>query len=309
MSLHPLHATPGSARRGPARVRNGILLVFALGLVEGGYAAEAPAAAPAPPADVVASVNGQPISTAELQIMTGQILSTAKPTRRSDITDAEHSARERLIRMVALAQEATRLGLDRDPAVKGMLAFQNAAALANAYLKQQLRENPVTDAMIEEEYRRGMIGDKPGEYHLRHIIVGDESRAKDAIAALAKDGDFASAARLLSGDPKAASTGGDLGWLRLDNVEDFHFVDAVLTLKPGHYTPAPVPSGSGWHVIQLVEKPRVAEAAVPLADLPAATLDKLRKRAMQRALDRLETEAYARAAITRAELPALESAE
>lgn len=307
MSLHPLHAAPGSPRRVPARVRNGMLLALALGLAEGGHAAEAPASAP--PADVVASVNGQPISHAELQIMTAQILATAKPTRRSDITDAEHSARERLIRMVALAQEATRLGLDRDPAVRGMLTFQNSAALANAYLKQQLRENPVTDAMVEEEYRRGMIGGKPGEYHLRHIIVGDESRAKDAIAALAKDDDFASVARLLSGDPKAASTGGDLGWLRLDNVEDFHFVDAVLKLKPGHHTPAPVPTGSGWHVIQLVEKPRAAEAAAPFADLPAATLDKLRKRAMQRALDRLETEAYGRAAITRAALPALESAE
>jgi peptidyl-prolyl cis-trans isomerase C len=288
-------------------MRHGVCLA-ALGLV-GAVHAEGPAAAPAPAADVVASVNGQPIRNAELQIMTGQILSTAKPTRRSDITDAEHTARERLIRMVALAQEATLLGIDRDPAVQGMLAFQNATVLANAYLKQQLRRNPVTDAMVEEEYRRGTIGGKPGEYHLRHIIVADGSRAKEAIAALDKGDTFPSVAGLLSGDPKAANTGGDLGWLQLDTVEDVHFVDAVLKLKPGHYTPAPVPSSNGWHVIQLVERPRAAAADKPFAELPAASRDKLRKRATQRALDTLEAEAYNKARITRAELRSLEAAE
>jgi peptidyl-prolyl cis-trans isomerase C len=311
MSFHPLHGVRETAPRRPTHgVRAGICLVFALGLADAALAQGAePAATPAPPADVVASVNGQPISSAELQIMTGQILAVTKPTRRSDITDAEHAARERLIRLVALAQEATRLGIDRDPAVQAVLAYQNTTSLANAYLKQQLRQNPVTDAMVEEEYRRGMIAGKPGEYHLRHIIVADEGRARDALAALKKGDDFGSVAKLLSGDPKVASTGGDLGWLRLDNLEDSHFVDAVLKLKPGHYSPEPVLSSSGWHVIQLVEKPRAGDAGTPFAELPATSRDKIRRRATQRALDKLETEAYDKATITRAELRTLDAAE
>jgi hypothetical protein len=58
-----------------------------------------------------------------------------------------------------------------------------------------------------------------------------------------------------------------------------------------------------------VEKPRAGDAGTPFAELPATSRDKIRRRATQRALDKLETEAYDKATITRAELRTLDAAE
>jgi peptidyl-prolyl cis-trans isomerase C len=260
-------------------------------------AADAPPVAETPP---VATVNGEVITSAELQVMSGSILSKSRPTRRSDIDDAQIQAREQLIANVAQAQAALKLGLDKDPGVAGVIAYQRAGTLARAYQREMFRRNPVTDAMVADEFKRALIDGKAYEFHLAHILVTQRNRAEEIIDLLKNGDKFADLAKIYSVDPNAPKTGGDMGWMRIDLLDEYTFVDAVKALKPGKFTEIPVKGESGWHVLTLLEPSRAIAATPPFDEIPQALREKIKERASLRELNRLETEAIAAATITRA---------
>lgn len=273
-----------------------LLLCSAL-LLQPAHAAD-PADTPVSPP--VATVNGEVITEGALQVMLGTILAKTRPSRRSDIDDAQAQAREVLIADLAMAQRALQLGLDKDPGVAGVLAYQRAGTLSRAYQREMLRRNPIGAEMIEQEYQRALIDGKVNEFHVAHIVVSQRSRAYELIDQLRKGDRFDEVARIYSLDPKGAANGGDLGWMRIEALDEYQFVDAVRGLQPNAYTPEPVKGKNGWHIIKLLEAPRPAEVQPDYATLPPDVREKLKLRATQREIARLEGDAVKNASVSRA---------
>ena len=104
------------------------------------------------------------------------------------------------------------------------------------------------------------MGDK--EYKVKHILVEKEDEAKDVIAQLQKGGKFDELAKARSKDPGSKDRGGDLDWNAPGGFVK-PFSDAMIATPKGKFTPQPVQTQFGYHVI-LVED--VREAKIPPFD-------------------------------------------
>ena len=89
------------------------------------------------------------------------------------------------------------------------------------------------------------------QYKLRHILVTTEEEADSVIAELRKGADFVALAQARADGPTGPN-GGDLGWLTADSMPPT-FADAVRALTVGSFSPAPVQTDAGYHVILLEE--------------------------------------------------------
>ncbi|HWD16819.1 MAG TPA: peptidylprolyl isomerase, partial [Casimicrobiaceae bacterium] len=101
------------------------------------------------------------------------------------------------------------------------------------------------------------IGDK--EYKVRHILVKTEDQAKEIIAELQKGAKFDELAKARSEDPGSKEKGGDLDWNSPANFVK-PFGDAMKATPKGKFTPQPVQTQFGWHVIEVDD---VRDAKVP----------------------------------------------
>lgn len=89
------------------------------------------------------------------------------------------------------------------------------------------------------------------EYKARHILVKTKPEAQALIDKLRQGADFAQLAMEYSTGP-SAPRGGDLGWFHASSmVKPFALV--VQALEPGSFSPYPVKTRFGWHVILLEE--------------------------------------------------------
>jgi peptidyl-prolyl cis-trans isomerase D len=88
----------------------------------------------------------------------------------------------------------------------------------------------------------------------RHILVADEATANSIIEKLKNGEDFAALATTMSTDTGTAPKGGDLGWFGTGAMVPEFEAAAFALEKPGDYTPAPVKSQFGYHIIQLIAK-------------------------------------------------------
>ena len=124
--------------------------------------------------------------------------------------------------------------------------------LQRAYLEKVVGEK-MTDKQLKNAYDEA-VGSQPDveEVKAAHILVEEESTAKDIIKKLNDDGDFAELAKEYSKDG-TAENGGDLGYFAKSDVVP-EFADAAFSLKEGTYTKEPVKSQFGYHVIKLEEK-------------------------------------------------------
>lgn len=86
----------------------------------------------------------------------------------------------------------------------------------------------------------------------RHILVEDETAARDIEKELAEGADFAELAKAKSEDPGSKDKGGDLGYFGR-GVMDPAFEKAAFSLKIGE-TSAPVKSSFGYHIIRVEDK-------------------------------------------------------
>ncbi|MDO8754092.1 MAG: peptidylprolyl isomerase, partial [Anaerolineales bacterium] len=88
----------------------------------------------------------------------------------------------------------------------------------------------------------------------RHILVSDETLAKDIIERLKKGEDFAALAVEFSSDTGSAVNGGDLGWFGKGAMVPEFETAAFALENSGDFTTEPVQSSFGYHIIQLVAK-------------------------------------------------------
>ena len=205
--------------------------------------------APGKPAtSVVATVNGTPISQDFYEfyikgITGGRDSSTLTPRQRAMVLDS-------LIRAEAVAQQATKEGLQEQPSTASLLRLSRLHILEQAASDKFLAGKTPSDAQLQAEYNAEVAQMPKIEYHAEHILVKSKTLAEKVIQDLEHGGNFAMLAKKYSIDPSKAN-GGDLGWFTLNHMVK-PFSDALARLKIGEYTHTPVHTQYGWHVIKLL---------------------------------------------------------
>lgn len=199
-----------------------------------------------------AKVNGVAIPQYRLDHATQSRTAQGQP----DTPQLRRSVRDTLINLELASQAAVKDGLDKKPDVAARLELDRASVLTQAYWQEYLRTHPITDEELRKEYDRMKPQLATKEYRARHILVNSEDEAKDIIKQIKEGGNFEKLAAAKSKDPGSKGRGGDLDWSPASRYVK-PFGDALVTLKKGEVTDAPVKTDFGWHVIRLDDE-RVA---------------------------------------------------
>lgn len=204
------------------------------------------AAAPASAEEKSAALmNGISIPQARIEMRVKAILAQGQ----ADTPELRKAVRDDMINIEVMAQEAVKLGLDKDPDIAQQVELAKLSVLVSAFVQDYAKKHPIDENQLKLEYEglKAMLGTK--EYKARHILVETEAEAKDIIAQLGKKAKFEKLAAK-SGDGGSAAQGGSLGWILPANYAP-EFANAMINLKKGEYTREPVQSRFGWHVIRL----------------------------------------------------------
>lgn len=207
------------------------------------------AAFAADPPKVLATVNGKAIPQANLEFL----VKARTAEGGADTPEMRKTLHDYLVDREILAQEAVREGLDKDPTLVSEFEQSKRALLAASLLEQYRDTHVISEEALHKEYERqkAALGDK--EYLLLHILVGNESDATKIIEQLKQGADFAALAKEKSTDTGSGKSGGALGWSVPSSFVK-PFADALVSLKKGEYTRAPVKTKFGWHVIKLQDE-------------------------------------------------------
>ena len=199
---------------------------------------------------VVATVSGNPITEADLQMAVSELDQQFAQLTPDQKRAAALSA---IIEIRLMAEKAKAAGLDQDDEFKRKLAFLNERALHAQVIEKEISPK-VTDEEIKARYDKEIAARPPvEEVHARHILVKTEEEAKDVIAKLDAGGDFEAIAKEKSSDTGSGANGGDLGFFAKGQMVP-EFEAAAFALEPGTYTKTPVKSDFGFHVIKVEEK-------------------------------------------------------
>lgn len=229
-----------------------------------------------------AVVNGSVISQERIE----NAVKGAIAQGQADSPELRKVIRDKMISLELVAQEATKLGLDKNADIVKQLEQIKKELLANAYVQDFIKNHPVSEDQLKAEYEKikPKLADK--EYNARHILVATEAEARDIIAQLDKKAKFEKLAQK-SKDPESAKNGGSLGWAPNNYVPPF--ADALLHLKKGEYTKEPVQTQFGWHVIRLDD---VRAVKVPTLDeIKPQIQQQLQQQSLQKAISDLRTAA------------------
>ena len=213
---------------------------------------------PAAEGVVIATVNGQPITSSELDVYSGQ----RKPPNNTPEANSEEVIMKELVSLELMRQESISKGLDKQPMVIATIDQQERTALAGAAIQDFLANSPITDDDAKKIYDEQM-GKATSEFNARHILVKEQDEAVAIIDLLDKGGDFSELAKEKSTGPSGAS-GGELGWFNESQMVK-PFSEAAAQLEKGQYTKTPVQTQFGWHVIILDDSR--ASTPVPYDDV------------------------------------------
>jgi len=230
-----------------------------------------------------AMVNGVSIPQSRVDMH----IKAAEAQGQPDSPDLRKAIREEMINREVIAQEAVKLGLDKQPDAVQQLEIARQSVLVGAFLQDYAKKNPIGEDLLKQEYDKlkARLGNK--EYNARHILVETEAEAKDIIAQLGKKTKFEKLAKK-SKDAGSAEQGGSLGWAVPSNFVP-PFANALTALKKGEYTKEPVQSQFGWHVIKLDD---VRDLRVPpFEELKPQLQQRLQQQTVQKVITELRAKA------------------
>ncbi len=277
-------------------VRSGILVACAASLLALGACNQAKTDQDSK-GPAAATVNGAVISQRTVDMIAKQGASSGRP----DTPEARAAIIDQLALQMVIAEEAVKKGLDKSSEVTEQLDTIKHSVLANAYVQDFIKNNPISDEMLKAEYERIKATVTGTEYKARHILVEKESEAKDIIARLNKDpGAFAKLATERSTDPGSKARGGDLGWFDPRRMVP-EFGLAMGKLEKGKFTETPVKTQYGYHVI-LLEDAKPIEAP-PLEDVKPQLTQQLQQQSWKKHMDALKAAAKIEVAGAAAPVP------
>lgn len=173
---------------------------------------------------------------------------------------------DQLVRILVMAQEGKRRGLDQSSEYKTQVMLQADQVLANAAAQKVTQEAKIDDAALQKYYDEHKKDYE--QIRARHILIRfkgspvpvkpggkdltDEealAKAQDLEKQLQGGADFAKLATDESDDTGSAKMGGDLGVFPHGRMVP-SFDDAAFKMKPGEVS-QPVKSQFGYHIIKV----------------------------------------------------------
>jgi peptidyl-prolyl cis-trans isomerase C len=207
--------------------------------------------APAPdPNKVVATIEGLPVTEADLALALASVdqqYSQLPPDQR------RAAAFMAIMEIKLLAARAVVEGLDKDPEFQRRMAFLRDRALHSEVIDKDVGAK-ITDAEVRARYDKQISETPPAnEVKARHILVKTKEEADAIVKQLDGGGDFVALANEHTTDPSGKTTGGDLGYFAPGQMVP-EFEKAAFALEVGGYTKEPVQSQFGWHIIKVEDK-------------------------------------------------------
>jgi peptidyl-prolyl cis-trans isomerase C len=193
-----------------------------------------------------AIVNGKPVPKARMDVLAQQLASAGRPVT----PEMQGQLREEVIAREIFMQEAQKQGLDATEDYKNQLELARQAILIRQLFENYRKKNAVSDADVQAEYDKFVAANAGKEYKARHILVETEDLAKKILADLKKGQKFEDIAKKQSKDPGSGANGGDLDWAAPASFVP-EFSEAMVKLKKGEMTTAPVKSQFGYHIIRV----------------------------------------------------------
>ena len=203
----------------------------------------------------IAIVNGKPVPKARVDMLSQQLAKAGRPVS----PEMQGQLKDEVIAREIFMQEAQKRGLDASDDFKTQMELARQTILIRELFADYQKNNPVTDAEIKAEYDKFAAANGGKEYKARHILLQKEDEAKKVIADLKKGAKFEELAKKQSKDPGSGANGGDLDWATASSYVP-EFAEAMVKLKKGETTQAPVKSQFGWHVIRVDD---IREAQLP----------------------------------------------
>lgn len=199
-----------------------------------------------------ATVNGDPIFFGDVEL---EAAAQGK-IEPGDPFDSEHPdfqpVLDQLIDQRLLAQEAVRLGFDRDPSAARRLEAGRERILGNILVENLVASEVTEDAidrMYSEQVKLQQLDD---EVRLRHILVESEDEAQTIKSELDAGGDFTDLAFRNSIDIRTRIDGGNFGWVSPNEmIEPF---PAIIGDTPVGEESSPFESEQGWHILRVDER-------------------------------------------------------
>jgi len=251
------------------------IAVFTLALVLAGGAA----------AQNVAIVNGKPVPKARLDLLLQQ---AARGGQQQMTPELEARARDEVVLREVFAQEAEKRGIAASANYRSQMELARQTILIRELFTNYQEKNPVTDADAQAEYDKFKAQNTGTEYHARHILVEKEDAAKDLLKQLKAGAKFDELAKKHSTDKGSGANGGDLDFAKPESYVP-EFGKAMIALKKGETTEAPVKSQFGWHIIKLED---TREAKFPtFEEVKPQVVQRLQQQKLQQFQDELRKKA------------------
>ena len=211
--------------------------------------------APAANAQITATsvvVNGEKLS----QEVFNRAVELAVSQGQQDTPQLRTIILEDLINRTLLAQEATKLGLDKPAEAQQRLAQARQNVLIELMLNDYFTKTSVTDADLRAEYNRQVkaLGDlgSSSEFRLQIIVMKEEKEARDILRRAQKGEAFEKLAAAHSIDP-SKQNGGMLEWLLPAQIIP-SISNVVVNLNKGQIAASPILTPGGWHIVRVVDK-------------------------------------------------------
>jgi peptidyl-prolyl cis-trans isomerase C len=203
---------------------------------------------PADPNEVVATLNGKPITRQDVL----NSASDLPPQYQAQIDKLFPQLLNRLIGIQLVEGKGREQGLADDPEVKKIVKQAEEDAISRIYIQKIVSER-VTEASLKEAYDAALAENPPQiEIRASHILVKTEDEAKEIIKQLEGGADFATLAKEKSIDKGSGENGGDLSWFTKDTMVK-EFSDAAFAMQRGDVSKVPVKSQFGWHIIKITD--------------------------------------------------------
>jgi peptidyl-prolyl cis-trans isomerase C len=195
----------------------------------------------------VAIVNGKAVPKARLDLLMQQ---ATRGGQQPVTPELEARARDEVVLREVFAQEAEKRGIAALPDYRNQMELARQTILIRELFADYQKKNPVSDAEAQAEYDKFKAQATGTEYRARHILVEKEDEAKALLKQLNGGAKFDELAKKHSTDKGSGANGGDLDFAKAESYVP-EFGQAMVALKKGETTAAPVKSQFGWHIIKL----------------------------------------------------------
>lgn len=221
----------------------------------------ASASTPAPASkDILAWVNGQPITRQELE---GR-LDDLSPAYRQQFATPE--GRQKLLDGIVEEHvwmaAATRAGVPARPEVARQIENNTRNLVIRTYLGDVMQGTPSpSDSAVQayyEAHKTEPMFTAPESRRARHIQVATQAEAKEVLRRLKAGANFATLAKQLSKDTVTKQVGGELGPIDRNGMigslgRQQAIADSVFAARGPKSLTGPIKTNLGWHVVQVEE--------------------------------------------------------